>query len=170
MNGNTRTGLQLQEFSTAGIAPLALAIPAGRCVSAFQRESGLLSIWLAVLAGIESRPGEPEWRGHVSIDGLDLRCDREGWQSKAKVIGRVHTLDEGLQRLEALTGEVRVLLLDDPTANLMPADVHAFERRIGHLKGARGLALLWVTSSRAQRLGVSKRWLQLKAARLEALA
>lgn len=71
-----------------------------------------------------------------------------------------------LALLRALDREPRVLLLDEPTANLDPESIARVEALIGRYREATGAAILWVTHDAAQRRRVSRRWYRLAGGRL----
>jgi ABC-type iron transport system FetAB ATPase subunit len=68
--------------------------------------------------------------------------------------------------LRLLANRPRVLLLDEPTANLDPDNVRRVEMLVASYTAAEGAAVLWVSHDPAQTIRVASRELRLVAGRL----
>ena len=72
-----------------------------------------------------------------------------------------------LALLRLLANRPRVLLLDEPTANLDPENVTRVEKLVAGYLEMEGAAVLWVSHDPAQSGRVARRRLRLRAGRLE---
>ena len=69
--------------------------------------------------------------------------------------------------LRLLANRPRVLLLDEPTANLDPENVRRVEKLVASYRASEGAAVLWVSHDPAQMRRVGQRRLHLEHGRLE---
>jgi ABC-type iron transport system FetAB ATPase subunit len=74
-----------------------------------------------------------------------------------------------LALLRLLANEPRVLLLDEPTANLDPENVARVEAIIDDYRGQRAAAVVWVTHDRQQAARVASRCLQIENGKIHEL-
>ena len=70
-----------------------------------------------------------------------------------------------LALLRLLANQPRVLLLDEPTANLDPQNVQRVEAAIEAYRREQGAAVLWVTHDRQQAVRVAGRCLRFEVRR-----
>lgn len=124
---------------------------------------------------VQLLPADPRWWAPV-VGAHFTRLDPEA----ATALGfpddvadwSVERLSSGerqrLALLRALDRGPRVLLLDEPTANLDPDSTARVEALIRRYREANGAAVLWVTHDAAQRGRVAQRRLRLAGGRLVA--
>lgn len=93
---------------------------------------------------------------------LELPAGTGGWQVSRLSSGE----RQRLALLRLLSVEPEVLLLDEPTANLDPANIERVEALIERWRRERRTALLWVSHDPAQRRRVSERSLRIEDRRL----
>lgn len=131
----------------------------------------------------------PEWRRRVGM----LAADSQWWRDQVadhfdqpppaqqlealdlagKLLGQlVAKLSSGERQrfalLRLLANRPRVLLLDEPTANLDPDNVSRVEKLVAAYMAAEGAAVLWVSHDPAQAARVASRRVHLEAGRLSA--
>lgn len=107
--------------------------------AAWRRQVGLL-------------PADPQWWAPRVIDhfpSLPNHAELEALGLEAGILDRpVHVLSSGerqrLALLRLLANGPRVLLLDEPTANLDPDNTGRVERRITALRVGKGVGVVWV--------------------------
>jgi len=73
-----------------------------------------------------------------------------------------------LALLRLLANRPRVLLLDEPTANLDPENTHRVEAVIGEYRRVRTAAVIWVSHDRGQGVRVAQRQFEVVDGRLQA--
>jgi len=128
-----------------------------------------------------------EWRHRVGM----LAADSQWWRDRVQehfaapppiaqlealgigpglLQGLVARLSSGerqrLALLRMLANRPRVLLLDEPTANLDPENVARVEKLVADYMAAEGAAVLWVSHDPSQTTRVAHRQLRLVAGRL----
>lgn len=121
-------------------------------------------------------PAEPGWWAETVGEHLEVppkQLERLGLPAEA--LGwRVERLSSGerqrLALLRLLARGPRVLLLDEPTANLDPQASAAVEALVGDYLAETGACALWVSHSAEQRRRVGARELRLADGRLTELA
>lgn len=122
-----------------------------------------------VLIPAEMRWWHPTVGEHfASSDGVDtgsvgFEQDVMQWQVDKLSTGEKQRL--GL--LRALALQPKVLLLDEPTASLDPANINLIETLIADLRAQRNCAVLWVSHDRDQALRVADRHARIRDGRLE---
>ncbi len=97
-------------------------------------------------------PAEPRWWAHRAAEHFTQFPSSEELAQLGldeAVLGRpVAALSSGerqrLALVRLLANSPRVLLLDEPTANLDPSNARAVERRIDALRRQRGVGVVWV--------------------------
>ncbi|MEJ2645954.1 MAG: ABC transporter ATP-binding protein [Gammaproteobacteria bacterium] len=111
------------------------------------------------------RVGEHFAAGDVAgLQFLGFEPDVLGWSVARLSSGERQRL--ALLRVLALVP--RVLLLDEPTANLDPANIERVETLLTDYRCARSAALLWVSHDAAQAARVGQRMLRMEKGRLDA--
>lgn len=120
-------------------------------------------------------PAEPAWWAetvgeHFAVDleslaALGLPAETPGWN-----VSRLSTGErQRLALLRLLSQRPRVLLLDEPTANLDDENTERAERLIAGYLRDHGAAALWVSHDQEQRERVGHRELRLTADGLQAV-
>jgi ABC-type iron transport system FetAB ATPase subunit len=103
--------------------------------------------------------------GKPALDALGLPDKALDWEVSRLSSGERQRL--GLLRL--LTRRPRVLLLDEPTANLDPTGVERVEALVADYRAREGAAAIWVSHDEHQRRRVGDRELRLSTGRLHAM-
>lgn len=117
------------------------------------------SHWWAETVG-DHFAGEPEAE---ELDALGFGVDALGWQ-----VARLSTGEkQRLGLLRAVSREPRVLLLDEPTANLDDATSERVEAWLTARIRTRGWPTLWVAHDRGQIARVASRHWRIASGRLE---
>jgi len=136
---------------------------AGMPAPLWRRQVGLLtaecSWWRRRVGEHFTEPVAPE-----SLAALDFDAGVLGWEVSRLSTGESQRL--GLLRLLSLAP--RVLLLDEPSANLDEANTLRMERLLDDYRKTRGAALLWASHDSAQRERMGGRSLRIREGKLEA--
>ncbi|MET0104510.1 MAG: ABC transporter ATP-binding protein [Sedimenticola sp.] len=119
-------------------------------------------------------PAESHWWapkvGHHFPDGDEETLTTLGFTSEC-LEWNVSRLSSGeRQRLalaRLLAHSPRILLLDEPTANLDQANITRVETLIGQLQDEKGTSVLWVSHDPQQRQRVAQRHLKIEDGQLE---
>ena len=162
----------------AALPPVSLDIGDGECV-ALSGPSGVgKTLLLRAVADLDPNEGEawvdgrarsamsgPDWRRQVPyLDDLGL--------PRPLLTRPVSRLSSGERQRFALARALsvgpRVLLLDEPTAALDPANTRRVEQLIARLRREQGLSVLWVSHDARQARRVGDRQLRLTRAGLRA--
>ena len=175
--------LRARGLQRAGIGPLDLDLPAGRCVGLSGPSGSGKTLLLRMLADLDPHDGEVSldgaaqadvapsaWRRQVAMLGAESRwwaptvgahfaggeiplsgalgfdADPAGWSVDRLSTGERERL--ALARVLALAP--RVLLLDEPTANLDEANTARVERVVGEWLAQDGRGVLWVSHDLGQ--------------------